>query len=324
MIQIVLLHALFGASIPVSKWLLSHIGAMWLTGLRMSLAGILLLTYNRFQKSTFTLQWAHWWYYVQIIFFGIYVKYMLRYWGLSYMSASKMSFLLNISPCFAALFSYLAFREKLSLKQWIGLAIGFIGITPLLLITSPAEQLVGEITVFSLPELAILFAVASHAYSIIIMRRLVRENNYSASMTNGIRMLGGGLLAAATAGIFEGPIVIDNPAPFFLWLGLLVVVSNIICHNFYIHLLKYYSATFLAFTDFLAPFFTALYCWLFFNEQITWHYYVSGLVVFVGLFLFYQEELFLADGKQQKTMRDFVPQWLVQIGQRYALLKGEQ
>jgi drug/metabolite transporter (DMT)-like permease len=316
MLQIILLHALFGSSIPMSKFLLSMISPIWLTGIRMSLAGVILLGYNRIQKTHFTLDKKHWLYYVQIIFFGVYLKYVLRNWGLMHMSAAKMSFLLNISPFFAALFSYFAFNELLSKKQWGGLILGFLGIVPLLLLSSPAEKLMGELLVLSWPECAILFAVASHTYSIIVMRKLVRDNNYSAGMTNGIRMFGGGLLALVTAFMVEGSLVVQSPVTFCWWLAILIIVSNIMCHNFYIHLLKHYSATFLSFTDFLSPLFTAVYGWLFFNELITWHYYVSGIAIMVGLFLFYQDELFNTSTENKKTFSGFFPQWMTQLVKR--------
>ena len=56
-------------------------------------------------------------------------------------------------------------------------------------------------------------------------------------------------------------------------------------------LLKKYSATFMSFTSFLSPLFAALYGWAFFQEIISWHFYVSAVIVFTGLYIFYQDEL---------------------------------
>jgi drug/metabolite transporter (DMT)-like permease len=77
----------------------------------------------------------------------------------------------------------------------------------------------------------------------------------------------------------------------------IILISNIICHNIYGYLLKQYTATFIAFTGFLAPLFSALYGWAFLNERITWHFYASSFIVFIGLAIFYKEELV-----QQRTM----------------------
>jgi len=51
MIDIIALQALFGASIPISKKLLSYSPPFFLAGSRLFLAGIVLLAYNQFYKK---------------------------------------------------------------------------------------------------------------------------------------------------------------------------------------------------------------------------------------------------------------------------------
>ena len=71
----------------------------------------------------------------------------------------------------------------------------------------------------------------------------------------------------------------------------MVFVSNILCHNIYAGLLRKYSATFMSFTSFLSPLCAALYGWAFFQETISWHFYLSIAIVLIGLYVFYQDEL---------------------------------
>lgn len=293
MFSIIGLQALWASSIPLSKILLTFTSPVFLTGIRMSIAGALLLSYKYlFTDEKINFQSKHLWFYAQIIFFGIYLRYVLRYWGLSHMTAGKMSFILNCTPFVVALFSYFSFHEKLSIKQWIGLSIGFIGLIPILQISSPAEKIMGEFFIFSWPELAIFAEVCAHSYGLIVMRKMVCDNGYSSGMTNGIRMLGGGLLALVTAFFIEGSIYVTDVHSFIGYLVVLIILGNIICHNLYVLLLKYYSATLVAFTEFLSPIFVTFYGWLFLHEAITWHYFFSTIIVFSGLYLFYQDELF--------------------------------
>ncbi len=230
-----------------------------------------------------------WWQYLQIIVVGVYLKYILRTWGLAHMPAVKMAFLLNISPFVSAYFSYLAFRETLTRRQWLGIFVGVMGSIPLLITTSASEIAWGDLFYISGPELAILAAVFAHSYSLIISRTLVREHEHPVSLTNGVRMLGGGILALITA-FFVEPFYITDPGRFFGWLAILILISNIICHNFYLRLLKRYSVTFISLTDFLSPLFIALYSWAFLHETITWHYVASGAIVLFGVYLFYGDE----------------------------------
>jgi drug/metabolite transporter (DMT)-like permease len=83
----------------------------------------------------------------------------------------------------------------------------------------------------------------------------------------------------------------------------MVFISNILCHNIYAGLLRKYSATFMSFTSFLSPIFAAFYGWAFFQEEITWHFYVSIAIVLVGLYLFYQDELKKKSNFEEKTIK---------------------
>ena len=171
--------------------------------------------------------------------------------------------------------------------------LGVVGIIPVLLTSSFPEQGIGEISFLSWPEIAVIISVATHTYSWIIMRKLVKEKSYSPMMINGLSMTFGGLLALITSFFVDGfaPIKEGYVLYFFGILSLIILLSNIICYNLYGWLLKRYTATFLSFSGFLSPLFTALYGWILLGEIVSWHFYVSCIVVFIGLYLFYQEEL---------------------------------
>ncbi len=291
MIDIIALHALFGTSIPMSKKLLTMTSPILLTGIRMSIAGFLLIFFDIcWRKKSIGIQTKLWSYYAQIILIGVYFRYILRYWGLKHMPAIKMGFLVSSTPFLAALFSYFFFNERLTRKQWFGLGLGVLGYIPIIMTRSVSEQQFGELFFVSWPEIALFVSVIAHCYYMIISRRLLREHNHSASLTNGIRMFGGGALALITALLIE-PVSISHVPEFVGWLALLIVISNLICHNYYMHLLKYYSITFLSFTDFLSPLFIGLYSWYFLHEAISWHYLVGAVGIISGLYLFYQDEL---------------------------------
>jgi len=292
MFLILVLYALFATSFPISKILLSYITPIFYTGIRMFLSGILLLSYEYFYaRNKFSFHKKDLWLYARIVFFGIYITYILRFWGLSYLSSTKTAFLFNLAPFFASFYSYLFLKEKLTFKQWIGLAIGFLGIIPILLTSTTSEKFFGEFSFLSWPELAVLAAVASHSYSWIVMRQLVRHRNHSPILVNGLSMLVGGALALVTAVFTEGLQPIPDMWSFVGWFAAIILISNIICHNLYAHLLKRYSATFLSFAGFLGPLFTAFYGWVILRESVTWHFYLSAIIVFIGLFLFYRDEL---------------------------------
>jgi len=289
---IVLLYAMFSSSFVIGKALLHYTSPVFLVGIRMALGGSILLTYQYFYAHKhFKFKAKHIKYYIQLIIFGFYLTHILRFWALDNMPSFKACFLYNIAPFFSAFYSYLFFKEKMTGKQWIGLAIGFLGMVPMLITSSPSEAQLGEFAFISWSELAILVSVATHSYSWIIMRKLVRDKSYSPMMVNGIGMTAGGTLALTTSFLMGSFWPVSHAYPFFGLLALTIIISNIICYNLYGYLLKSYTTTFLSFAGFISPFFGALYGWMFLKENIGWPFYASSIMVFIGLYLFYQDEL---------------------------------
>lgn len=294
MLLILVLYGLFGSSFVFGKILLEYASPLFITGVRFSLGGLILLAYQYWHpKQQFKFKLKHVWWYAQMVVLGILVTYVLRFWALHDMPAAKTNFLYNLSPFMSSLLSYFIFGEKMSNRKWLGLFIGCAGLIPVLVSSSAGEDAVGGLTFLSWPEIAIIVSVATHTYSWIIMRKLVKEKSYSPMMVNGISMTVGGLLALLLSFITEGfnPIASANIAKFSITLAAIIIISNIICYNLYGYLLKKHTATFLSFAGFLGPLFTAIYGWILLGETVTWHFYLSTIIVFIGLYLFYQEEL---------------------------------
>lgn len=289
---IILLQALFATSFPIGKYLLTFASPLFLSGARMLIAGGILLIYQYFLPSSeFRIKRKHFWIFAQIIILGMYVTYGLRLYALEVLPVWKVSFFYNLSPFLSALYAYLLFKEKLSVKQWIGLSIGFIGMLPMLVSKSPEEATLGEFFYISIYELFLIISVSLHCYSWLLIQKLVKHKNYDTSIVNGICMASAGLISLITSYLIEGPAPVYNPLSFCKGITFMIIVSNVLCHNIYAGLLKKYSATFMSFTSFLSPLFAALYGWAFFQETISWYFYLSIGIVLLGLYVFYQDEL---------------------------------
>lgn len=294
MILVVLLYSLFASVFIVQKTALDYTQPLFLVGSRMFAAGVILIAYQcLFKREKVRLRASHIMRLLSLAFFNIFLTNILEVWGLKYLTTAKTCFLYSLSPYFAALLSYFLFKEKLSRKKWMGLVIGFIGFLPILISHSTAEDSFGSFFIFSLPELALIGAAFCSVYGWILLKQLVNENNYSPMLANGSSMLLGGLMALLASFYMENwnPIPVTSFQPFIECTVLLLVISNLGAYNFYGYLLKRFSATFLSFAGFITPLITALFGWYFLNETIAWPFYLSAVIVFSGLLLFYQEEL---------------------------------
>ena len=291
MFLIFALYALCASTFTICKALLEFVKPMFLVGVRMFAAGVLLLGYAYLKdKKVFHIQKKDRLLFLQIILFHVYFAYVLDLWSLQYLTSFKSSFLYNLSPFLAAIFSYFYFAETMTLKKWVGLIIGFCGFLPEIIANFSLKNSAGFI---SLPEIALLIGVASAVYGWIMLRKLVKDGEYSPVVVNGIGMVGGGILALITSFFIEGWSVspVTQFWPFVKLTFLIIIVANILFYNFYGYLLTRYTATFLSFAGFTTPLFAALFGWLFLGEKVHWSFFLSLMVVFIGLYIFYQEEL---------------------------------
>lgn len=292
MLLIIILYALFASTFTLGKVLLAYSQPIFLTGIRMSIAGGVLFAYQYFvRKHAFKIRKKDISLYIQAMLFSIFLPYTLRFWGLDYMPASKAALLYNLGPFFSYMFAYMAGHEYISWKKVIGLLIGFFGLIPILIAPSPQEDLLGTFKSISWPEIAMIASVACLAYGWIVVRKLLKERKYDPVMVNAISMFSGGITGLTTAFLFEQGPYITNVPKFMSLLMVVIIVSNLMCHSLYTSLLKKYTPTLLAFAGFLSPIFAATYGWFFMGERVSWHFYISIILVVLGLTLFYQEEL---------------------------------
>lgn len=294
MYLVILLYALFGSVFTIGKTGLEFSQPFFLVGSRMFLAGILILAYVYFfKRNDFVFRRKDVWKVLGLALFNIYLTNVFEFWGLKYLTSFKTCFIYSLSPFVSALLSYFIFSEKMNLKKWVGLMIGFIGFVPILVNHTMTEEETGHLLFFSWAELAVMGAAVTAVYGWILLRKLVKEDGYTSFMANGLSMFFGGIMALAHSLAIEDwdPIPVTRMMPFVECTILLIIISNFICYNLYGYLLKRYSATFVSFAGFITPLFSALFGWYYLGEQVTAPFYLSAAIVFMGLFIFYQEEL---------------------------------
>lgn len=294
MMLVILLYALFASVFTISKTGLLYTQPIFFVGTRMFVAGILLVLYQwMIRGETLDLTNGRGWRILRLAFFNIYFTNVLEVWSLKYLTSFKTCFIYSLSPFVSALFSYYIFSENLNYKKWSGLMIGFLGFIPILMHQTSVEWQGGLIMGFSWAEIAMIGAAISSVYGWILLRQTVRDDGLSPLLANGLSMLIGGAAALLHSYCVEdwNPIPVKEFAPFLECALLLILISQFVCYNLYGFLLKRFSATFMSFAGFMTPIFTALFGWFFLGESVTWPFYLSMSIVFVGLLRFYQQEL---------------------------------
>jgi len=299
MFLVVFLYMVIASTFTIGKAALEYLHPMFLIGLRMTTAGVLLLGYLYFfKRSALKFKRKHLFDFASIILFHIFFAFVAEFWALQYLNSSKVCLFYNLSPFITAIFSYFWFSEKMTTKKLLGLSIGFFAFLPVLISGESSEIFSSRFLFFSWPELVMLFSVVSSCFGWVVVRKLGRAG-YSMLMINGVGMLGGGLLSFIASFVVEGApslkTVSGSPGTTIaIALGytmLLILLANVLFYNLYGYLLKHYTATFLSFAGFLTPFFAAIFGWIFLGESVSISFFVTIFLVLIGLYMFYQEEL---------------------------------
>ena len=293
---VVFMYATWSSVFSLGKMALEHSPPLFLTASRMLLAAVVLLGFLALRnRKAFKLSIKQILSLGLFAVFGMYLTNALEFWSLQHLTAAKTCFMYSLCPFFAALFSYLHFGEKMNLRKWIGMAIGFIGfITPVIILQKGSEELVSGFSFISWPELAMLGAVLCTSYGWILLRVLVKDS-VSPLMANGFSMLIGGLIALFHSYLVEPwnpiPVASSGLIPFSQGILTMTLISNILCYNLYGLMLKRFTATFVSFMGLLSPIFASLSGWLFLGETPSPIIFLATGVVSLGLWIVYSAEL---------------------------------
>jgi drug/metabolite transporter (DMT)-like permease len=302
---VALIFGLWSLIFPLGKLAVEHASFLFVTAVRMLLAGTLLIGYLALRRK---LQWkeaAKQWLPLSLLaFFSIYLTNILELWGLRYLSAAKTCFIYSLSPLFTALLSYIHFSERINRKKALGLSIGFLGMIPVFMAQTGCEELLQISQFLSWPTLAVIGAVFCSVYGWILLRRItLQKGELSPVAANGWSMLLGGFFALAHSVFFESwsplPMETGHANTTFYYICWMILISNVLCYNLYGFMLKRFTATFLSFIGLLSPVFASLTSWLLLGETPSWLILLSTAIVLLGLWLVYTAEL--------KTKKAIIP-----------------
>ena len=310
MLLVVLMYAMWSSVFPFGKLALEHSPPIFLTAFRMLLAGGILFGYLALRKKQ-ALRLTKWQFGSLAIlgFFSIYLTNILEFWGLQYLTAAKVCFIYSLSPFFAALFSYLHFKEKINRTKFFGFAIGFLGFIPVLTMQSGPDGFLSTFKGISYPELAIMGAALFSVYGWVLLRVVVKDSAVSPLAANGVSMLIGGAMALIHSFFVESwvpsPLSEAHFGTCFKLVAIMTVISNIVCYNLYGFMLKKYTATFLSFMGLLSPIFASITSWILIGERPSWVIFCSTALLSTGLFIVYRAEL--RQGYIKKSSPEAVP-----------------
>lgn len=113
-----LLFAIWSSCFSIGKMAIFSSTPLFFTASRMLLAAFIILGYMLIRKRSALKVSKNQLFAIGILaILSMYLTNALEFYGLKTLSASKTCFIYSLTPLFAALFSYIHFKEKLSLKK---------------------------------------------------------------------------------------------------------------------------------------------------------------------------------------------------------------
>lgn len=323
MFDVFLGFAFMASATVANKYALSVLTPSLMVGLRMLGAGIILMLYYR--RKSHRLSFAYFKHDI-LLLLGISLLTMLvpalfKAYALKNMLSSKAAFLASLDPFVTALYAYFFWGEHLTKKKVIGIILGFTGTFILLISSSVGEQSLMAWSVFSYPEIAALLAMAIGRLGWMFVQQILRKERYSAAELNGLLMTISGVLAFVMPYVFAIGMAIIGLVPLLasilpsytfadagsLWHTTItadtnttmimysiihtIIVGNVIGYTMYAGFLKRHSATFVSLAGFSVPLYVYLFGALLLGEPLSLNFLAASCVTFVGLLIFYQDEI---------------------------------
>ncbi len=307
---IFVLWAAMAITFPVGKLALEFCASpVQLIGLRMSLAGILILGYIALKriltKKTLLpakIPFSDLLIFIKVAIFHVYLAFVCEFWALEFLDSIKVNLLFSLTPLISAVLAFLLIGQRLEQKKWVGLILGGGGMLAIMATQNFGELGWKRFFIFSLPELVLMIGIISACYAWFLIRKLT-SRGYSLLTINGIAFLLGGLACLIQFWLTKtgAQTFLPNAGGLKLFglIGILILASNIVGYGLYGKLLHSYSNTFLSLTGFLCPIFGAIYSQIFSGlfphyfcpEPITGLYIFGFVLILFGLLTFYSQEI---------------------------------
>lgn len=314
---------LWGTAMVVMKGVMPHTTPLFMAGVRLVPAGVLVLAAAAIMGRPQPKSWAAWlWIAVFALVDGALFQGFLAE-GLVRTGAGLGSVMIDSQPLAVALLSCWLFEERIGLWGWLGMFFGMLGIA---LIGLPGEWIINFLRQLPLPpfgqgggEVALLYsgtitaqgnfqqlfhsgeclmllAALSMAVGTVMIRFVCRYTD-PVTATGWHMILGGLPLFALSAGVESQQWVDLSPAR-WMALGYSTVFGSAIAYGLFFYFASSGSLTSLSSLTFLTPVFALLFGNLFLGEVLSPLQWVGVCLTLISIYLINQRERLVKDGEK--------------------------
>ncbi len=288
---------LWGTAMVAMKGVIPHTTPLFMAGVRLLPAGVLILIASALMGKSSPQGWAAW---LWIALFGLVDGTLFQGFlaeGLVRTGAGLGSVMIDSQPLAVALLSLWLFQEHIGFWGWLGLGLGVLGIS---LIGLPQEWIFhfldagADITIgsweqlFASGEWLMLLAALSMAVGTVLIRFVTRY--VDPVVATGWHMILGGLPLWGMSSVFESQQWQNLTTSNFLALGYATVFGSAIAYGLFFYFASSGSLTSLSSLTFLTPIFALLFGNIFLSEVLTPLQWFGVSLTLVSIYLINQRD----------------------------------
>ncbi|MDB9536719.1 DMT family transporter [Dolichospermum planctonicum CS-1226] len=288
---------LWGTAMVAMKGVIPHTAPLFMAGVRLIPAGVLILIVTAFMGKPVPKSWLAW---LWIIIFALVDGTLFQGFlaeGLVRTNAGLGSVMIDSQPLAVALLSLWLFKEHIGLWGWLGLGLGITGIS---LIGLPEEWIFhlldSGVTItpdnwqdlFNSGELLMLLAALSMAVGTVLIRFVCQYAD--PVMATGWHMIIGGLPLWGMSSVLEAQQWQNLVLSDWIFLSYATVFGSAIAYGLFFYFASSGNLTSLSSLTFLTPIFALIFGYIFLSEVLTIIQWLGVILTLISIYLINQRE----------------------------------
>ena len=212
---------LWGSAFAGAKIGFQYADPILLSGLRFTLAGLLLVPVVIAQKTDLKSMLKHWKFMLLFAFLQTFLQYGLFFMGLNNVPGSTSAIVIGAGPLFVAVMAHLTLRDdKLTLRKTLAILLGLSGVAFISL--AKGNEPTGSSAFWLGVGLLVLSNVVGSYTNIMVVKK--KQYNISPVLLTSFANFTGGIMLFLTSLVVEKPQIGSFPAEFYLALIWLAII----------------------------------------------------------------------------------------------------
>ncbi|MCC8035149.1 MAG: DMT family transporter [Rikenellaceae bacterium] len=277
---------IWGSAFPGAKIGFEYTGPIFLSGLRFTLAGLLLVPVMLFMKVDVRPIFKQWRFMLLFAFLQTFLQYGLFFMGLDKVPASTSAIIIGAGPLFVAIMAHLTLKDdKLSIRKIAAITLGICGVIFISLTKGGLADGTASASFYTGVCLLIGSNLTGSYTNIMVVKR--KDSGLSPVALTSFANFTGGLLLLLVSFVFEKPELKIYPAEFYgalIWLALIPATAFSI---WYTQLQKPgVKVSELNMWKFMVPVSACILSWILLaDDRPTWQSVTGIIIITSALFL---------------------------------------